>query len=315
MEGSPEITSPLTWGTSLAIPVISANMDSVTGIDMVRAMHTLGGLGVLHRYMSISDMSHILTVLKAEGVKPLAVSVGVSGDVRERTAAAAQDGADIVVVDVAHGHCVMMLETLAWIKENHPNLIIIAGNVATAEATIELIFAGADVIKVGIGPGAVCTTRIVTGCGVPQFSAIAECSIAAEERGVAVIADGGIRNSGDIVKALAAGASAVMLGGLLAGTDEAPGESFIGGKTYRGMASGQAQKAFKGSLTPGTVPEGVVTMVPHRGPVRNVVEELMAGLRQGMAYLGAQTLSDLERVRFTEITAAGVGESVPHGAR
>jgi IMP dehydrogenase len=253
-------------------------------------------------------------------------AVGVGPDADERAAALAEAGADVLVVDTAHGHSRNVVEMVARLKRRWDKDVI-AGNIATEEATEALIGAGADAIKVGIGPGAICTTRVVAGVGVPQVTAIHDCARAAERHGVPVIGDGGLSSSGDVAKAIAAGADAVMTGGLLAGTDEAPGEVILAGgerfKQYRGMGSLGAMKArgfsrdryFQGDVedVDKLVPEGVEGRVPYKGPVANVLHQLAGGLRQAMGYCGAATIAEMKRAQFVRITGAGLRESHPHG--
>jgi IMP dehydrogenase len=253
-------------------------------------------------------------------------AVGVGPDADERAAALAEAGADVLVVDTAHGHSRNVVEMVARLKRRWDKDVI-AGNIATEEATVALIGAGADAIKVGIGPGAICTTRVVAGVGVPQVTAIHDCARAAERYGVPVIGDGGLSSSGDVAKAIAAGADAVMTGGLLAGTDEAPGEVILAGgerfKQYRGMGSLGAMKArgfsrdryFQGDVedVDKLVPEGVEGRVPYKGPVANVLHQLAGGLRQAMGYCGAATITEMKRAQFVRITGAGLRESHPHG--
>ncbi len=249
-------------------------------------------------------------------------AVGVTDDVMERIKALMSSKVDVVVVDTAHGHSKGVLDSVSKIRDAYPDLQIIAGNVATAEATRDLIEAGANAIKVGIGPGSICTTRVVTGVGVPQISAIADCAEAADAFGIPIIADGGIKYSGDIVKALAAGASTVMIGSLFAGTEESPGETVIykgrNFKTYRGMGSMGAMK--KGSKDryfqeddKKLVPEGVEGMVPYRGYLKDTVYQMMGGLRSGMGYCGTPDIESLRKdARFTKITGASLVEGHPH---
>ncbi|MDR7515641.1 MAG: IMP dehydrogenase [Armatimonadota bacterium] len=251
-------------------------------------------------------------------------AVGVRGDYLERAAALVEEGVDVLVVDVAHGHSEAVLRAVRTLRRRFPEVAIVAGNVATAEGTVDLIEAGADAVKVGVGPGSTCTTRVVTGAGVPQLSAILECARAARPRGVPIIADGGIRSSGDITKALAAGASAVMLGNLLAGTEESPGATVIRNgrqyKTYRGMASLWATARRRSLDSPvdeedigQIVAEGIEALVPYRGKVADVLRQLVGGLRSGMSYCGARTIPELwENARFVRITPAGLRESLPH---
>lgn len=250
-------------------------------------------------------------------------AVGVAGDARDRVDALVAAEVDVLVIDTAHGHSRAVLDMLAWVKERH-NVQVIAGNVATAEATEELIRAGADAIKVGMGPGSICTTRVVSGVGVPQITAIFDAWSVAREHDVPVIADGGITLSGDVTKALAAGADCCMMGSMLAGTDEAPGEIVLVGnehfKEYRGMGSLGAMKHYSrdrygqdAATPPGKlVPEGVEAMVPYKGALSQIILQLVGGLRSGMGYLGARTVPELKSRRFMRITPAGVRESHTH---
>jgi len=249
-------------------------------------------------------------------------AIGVAADVMERTAALVDAGVDVLVLDSAHGHSAGIIDVLRRVKANFPNVQVIAGNVATAEGTRDLIEAGADAVKVGIGPGSICTTRVVAGIGVPQVTAIYESARAADEYDVPIIADGGIKYSGDITKAIAAGASAVMIGSLFAGTDESPGEMEIyqgrSFKVYRGMGSIGAMKEGSGDRyfqadAPKLVPEGIEGRVPYRGPLADMVFQLIGGLRAGMGYCGTPTVEDLRKNgKFRRITAAGLRESHPH---
>lgn len=312
----PSLKSRLTKKIEIETPLISANMDTITEADMAFAMAELGAVGILHRFLSTEAQCEQVRALKAKGVKVLAASIGVTEDDRERAKALLKAGANLLTLDIAHGHSVAMLETMKWLKDLSPETEIIAGNVATPEATAELIEAGADAIKVGIGPGSMCTTRIITGNGVPQLTAIALCAEAAEGTNVPVIADGGIRTSGDIVKAFAAGASTIMLGSMLSGTIETPGEIKNGKKLYRGMASRSAQDSWRGGVPKGMAPEGESTQVSVKGHVKDVIFELTGGLRSGMSYLNAQTLSDVRtQARFIEMSNAGIRESHAHGVK
>ncbi len=251
-----------------------------------------------------------------------AAAVSVGEDAWERTAALVAAEVDVVVVDTAHGHSDKVLATVQELKRRWPDLQVIAGNVATPDGTQALIDAGADAVKVGVGPGSICTTRIVAGIGVPQVTAITDCALVAERAGVPVIADGGIRSSGDITKALAAGADSVMLGSLLAGTEESPGELEIfqgrSFKVYRGMGSLGAMRQGSGDryFQEGNrkfVPEGIEGRVPYRGPLSETVYQLMGGLRAGMGYLGTPTVAALRRdTTFIRISNAGLQESHPH---
>jgi IMP dehydrogenase len=262
-----------------------------------------------------------------EGRLRVAAAVGVGSDGLSRAKALIDAEVDAICVDTAHGHSRRVIETVAELRENWRTGVILAGNVATREATRALAEAGADVVKVGIGPGAICTTRVVTGIGVPQWSAIRECALEARAHGVGIIGDGGIRYSGDIAKAIGAGAHAVMLGGLFAGVDESPGEITIVGnqprKHYRGMGSlgAMSSRSFSKDRyaqedvaeTEKVVPEGVEGNVPYRGPLGEVVHQLVGGLRLAMGYSGTRTITQLrERARFTRVTAMSNAESHPH---
>jgi IMP dehydrogenase len=259
-----------------------------------------------------------------DGRGRLRVGAAVGVKDRDRVKALIEAEADVVVVDTAHGHSKNVIEMVAWIKENF-KIDVIAGNIATPQAAEDLIAAGADAVKIGIGPGAICTTRVISGVGVPQVSAVMNCAEVADKHGVPVIADGGIRLSGDITKAIAAGASAVMLGSLFAGLAESPGQLVIYRgrqfKEYRGMGSigamiqGSADRygQDKSSERDKLVPEGVEGRVPYRGTLSNYVYQLVGGLRAGMGYCGTRTIDELRKnARFVRISAAGVSESHPH---
>lgn len=257
----------------------------------------------------------------AQGRLLVGAAIGVKNDYLERTQELVKAGVDVLVIDIAHGHFKYLLETLSQIKSAFPQIDVIAGNVASAAGARDLIAAGADAIKVGVGPGSTCSTRIVTGSGVPQLTAVMDCVEAAN--GIPVIADGGVRYSGDMVKALAAGASSVMLGGLLGGCEESPGLTRIKDgqkvKVYRGMASydaarnrQSAEKGYEVDLD-SYVPEGIETVMPYKGKVHEVIGQLMGGLRSGMSYLGAHTLPEMvEKAEFVRISPAGWHESTPH---
>ncbi|PIS10021.1 MAG: guanosine monophosphate reductase [Bdellovibrio sp. CG10_big_fil_rev_8_21_14_0_10_47_8] len=310
----PQLTTQLTKKIRIETPIISANMDTITEADMAIAMDQMGGLGILHRFVSIQDQVAFVHRVKESGAKVLSASIGVNGDYKERALALIKAGTNVITIDIAHGHSSSMTDVMKWLKDTAPEVEIIAGNMAMPEAAHDLILAGADAIKVGIGPGSMCTTRIITGCGVPQLTAIALCAEVAEEHGVPVIADGGIKTSGDIVKAFAAGASTVMLGSMLSGTIETPGEIKNGKKQYRGMASKSAQVSWRGGIPEGMAPEGESTQVSVKGHVRDVILELTGGLRSGMSYVNATSVLEIrDRTRFIEMSAAGVGESRAHG--
>jgi len=250
-------------------------------------------------------------------------AVGVGGDAEERVAELVKAGVDVVVVDTAHGHSTGVIQTVRVLKRKFPEVELIAGNVATKEAVRDLIAAGADALKVGVGPGSICTTRIVAGAGVPQLTAVAECAAAARSK-VPIIADGGIKYSGDVSKAIAAGASVVMIGGLFAGTEESPGETVLfQGRTYkvyRGMGSmgamergGGDRYAQKNRPASKLVPEGIEGRVSYRGTMSGVVYQLVGGLRSGMGYCGCRTIADMQKkARFIQVTSAGLRESHVH---
>ena len=253
----------------------------------------------------------------------VAAGIGITADALERIDAVVAEGVDAVVLDCAHGHSKNVVDKLKAVKAKYPNLDVVVGNIATAEAAKLLIEAGADAVKVGIGPGSICTTRIVAGVGVPQLTAIFECAKAAHEAGIPIIADGGLRYSGDIVKALAAGGDCVMCGSMFAGTEEAPGETIILNgrkfKSYRGMgsldamAAGSKDRYFQSNVeTKKLVPEGIVGRVPYKGTLEETVYQLIGGLRSGMGYCGAHNLQELQTAKFTKVTASGMAESHPH---
>ncbi|MBX7232650.1 MAG: IMP dehydrogenase [Bdellovibrionales bacterium] len=312
----PDLSTQLTKKFSLKLPFISANMDTVTEFEMAKAMDQLGGMGILHRFMSLDEQLKQVQLCKEYGLQIIGASVGVNGEAQSQIKDLVKAGIHILTLDIAHGHSIQMIEMLKWVKDNYPELEVIAGNVATPQGALDLIEAGASAIKVGIGPGSMCTTRIITGCGVPQLSAIALCSEVAHSHQVPVIADGGIKNSGDIMKALAAGAQSVMLGSLLAGTLESPGEIIHGKKHYRGMASRAAQNSWRGGVPEGMAPEGEATMIPVKGRVADVILELAGGVRSGMSYINSNAISEIiDKSSFVEMTSMGFNESRAHGLR
>jgi guanosine monophosphate reductase len=280
-------------------PIISANMDYVTGVKMAEAMWNNSALGIINRF---EDMGKQWLSLSARYLYPIAISVGIR-DWDDTFGRITHFNPHIVCIDVAHGHHKNVVNTIYKIKGMFPKIKIIAGNVATAEGTYALIQAGADAIKVGIGPGSACTTREVTGAGVPQLSAILECADAAKPYQIPIIADGGINSSGDIVKALAAGADMVMLGRLLAGHDETPGEKIT-------LPDGRQLKPYRGQSTLGVngstyAPEGVSGYVPARGPVSETLKTLIGGIRSGFSYVGARDLEELrQNATFIHISEA-----------
>ena len=326
-----------TRNISLNIPIVSAAMDTVSEKAMAIMLARKGGISVVHKNMGIEAQARQIRegkeypakgdkipCLDAEGRLRVAAGVGITADVLDRVTALVEAGVDAIVLDSAHGDSHGVVEALRKIKAVYPELDTVVGNIATAEAAVRLIEAGADSLKVGIGPGSICTTRIIAGVGVPQISAIYDVAKAAEGSGVPVIADGGLRYSGDIVKALAAGGDSVMIGSMFAGTDEAPGEIFEENgrkfKSYRGMGSVDAMKAGSRDRyfqdgedsTKKLVPEGVVARVPYKGSVGDIIYQLVGGIRSGMGYCGAADIDALHTARFVRITANGLVENHPH---
>ncbi|MBE8222160.1 MAG: guanosine monophosphate reductase [Bdellovibrionales bacterium] len=310
----PDLTTSLTKKQKITSPFISSNMDTVTESGMILAMNNLGATGILHRFMTIENQ--LKEIEKIKSLKIKIASVGVNKDSKDRCAKLVDAGVNIITIDIAHGHSTQMIEMLTWIKKEFSDIEVIAGNVATPQATKDLINCGADAIKVGIGPGSMCTTRIITGCGVPQLTAIAICAEEAKKHNVPIIADGGIKTSGDVVKAFAAGADSVMLGSVLSGTLETPGLIKSGQKLYRGMASRSAQDSWRGGIPEGLAPEGEMSWVPIKGNVKNVLNEFMGGLRSGMTYLNAKNIKEISKnAEFTEISSGGLQESIAHGLK
>ena len=336
-----KLDTKLASNLQLHIPLISAGMDTVTEGNMAIAMAENGGLGVIHKNLSIEAQVDEVKKAKGKTVDPnlphpavdnqgrllAAAAVGVTSDTFERAESLLEADADAIVIDTAHGHSAGVLRKIKEIREHFPNATLIAGNVATGEGTAALFDAGADVVKVGIGPGSICTTRIVAGVGVPQITAIYDAASVAQKYGKKIIADGGIKYSGDVVKALAAGGNAVMLGSMFSGTTEAPGTIFTNEgkqfKSYRGMGSvgamsqqhGSSDRYFQGGVNEANklVPEGVEALVPYKGDVSNIIYQIDGGLRAGMGYVGASTIEELiENSQFVQITNAGLRESHPH---
>jgi len=324
-----DTTTWLTRNISLSIPVISSAMDTVTESAMAIAMAKAGGIGIIHRNLSIEDQVTHVKLVKNVGI--VGAAVGVGDDGFKRAQALIDAGVDVVVVDTAHGHHRAVLDAIERVKKFAPTIDVIGGNIATRAGAQALINAGADAVKVGVGPGSICTTRVVAGVGVPQVSAIMEAAKACEKARIPLIADGGLQYSGDIVKAIVAGASSVMVGSLLAGCDESPGELLeIDGRKYKGyrgmgslgaMQSRGEQKSYSKDRymqddvlsEDKLVPEGIEGKVAYRGPVAAVVHQLVGGLRSGMGYAGAPDIETLRREgRLVQITSAGLQESHPH---
>ena len=321
MTRDPLVTAPV--GTTLEQAKATLQAHRIEKLLLVDDGGCLKGLITVKDIQKKRDYPHAAT--DSQGRLLAGAAVGVGADLEDRVAALVAKGVDVVVVDTAHGHSAGVISAVGRIKSRWPSLPVLAGNVVTAEGTAALIDAGADAVKVGVGAGSICTTRVISGAGMPQMSAIFDCAQVARSRGVPVIADGGIKFSGDIVKAIVAGADVVMLGGLLAGLEEAPGEVEVTEgrrfKSYRGMGSlgalqgygkdryGTGQGGAKGKL----VAEGIEGRIPFKGALRDYVYQLVGGLRSGMGYAGAATLSDLRnQTRLTRITNAGLIESHPH---
>ncbi len=320
----------LTRRISLDIPLISAAMDTVTESAMAIAMAKLGGIGIIHRNLAIEEQVTHAKLVKGAGLI-VGAAVGVGDDGFKRAEELIEVGVDVIVVDTAHGHHRAVLDAIERIKNKYSDQEIIGGNVATRAGAQALINAGADAVKVGVGPGSICTTRVIAGVGVPQITAIMEAAKACKKADVPLIADGGLQFSGDIAKAIVSGADSVMLGSLLAGCDESPGELIESGdkkfKRYRGMGSlgamqsrGESKSYSKDRYMQDDVlsedklvPEGIEGKVAYRGPVADVVHQLVGGLRSGMGYAGAEDISALQkRGRLIQITSAGLQESHPH---
>lgn len=312
-----DLSSSLDESYSLSLPVISSPMDTVTETKMAAAMSSLGGLGIIHRYNSIKEQGYLVSEVANHPFQKfngkIAAAVGVSGDYLERTSHLVSCGAEIICIDIAHGHHALMRHAIRVLRNTLGTKIhIMAGNVATIDGYNDLADWGADSVRVGIGGGSICSTRVKTGHGVPTLQSIIDCS--ASDRDVPIIADGGIRTSGDIVKALAAGADFVMLGSLLAGTNESPGEEvFLDGeklKEYRGMASVEAQIQWRGHTSS---VEGVSSFVPVKGPVELTLSGLETGIRSGLSYTGARSINELHaKAKFISQTSAGAVESSTH---
>jgi IMP dehydrogenase len=318
MTRDPLITAPV--GTSLE------EAERILHRERIEKLPVIDAAGRLHGLITVKDIfkrrQFPNSAKDAHGRLLVGAAIGTSDHDMDRAAALIDAGVDVLVIDTAHGHSVGVLDAVSRVSERFPAVQIIAGNIGTGAAARALMERGADAVKVGIGPGSICTTRVVTGVGVPQLTAIMDAVRGVEDR-IPIIADGGIRFSGDIVKALAAGAAAVMMGSLLAGTEESPGESFLlegrRFKTVRGMGSlsameqGSADRYFQEEAQRKFVPEGIEGRVPYKGPVADVLYQLAGGLRSGMGYCGAADLTALRRdVRFTRITPGGLRESHPH---
>ena len=319
-----DISLQLTKNILLKVPFLSSAMDTVTESKMAISIAHAGGLGVIHRNLNIVDQTKEIKKVKNKNLL-VGAAVGTNKDDLERARSLVTNGCDLIVIDTAHGHSEKVLKTLSKLKRIIKKIPICVGNIATAAAAKKLYNSGADIIKVGIGPGSICTTRMVAGIGVPQISAIMEVKQVLKNRNVKIISDGGIKFSGDVAKALAAGADAIMMGSIFAGTDESPGKKFkIKGKIYKqyrgmgsigAMSSGSANRYFQKNFKDKSkfVPEGVEGRVEYKGNVSKIIYQLKGGLRSSMGYIGAKNLSQISKnAKFIKITKAGFYESMVH---
>ena len=319
-----DISLNLSKKINLKVPFLSSAMDTVTESKMAIAIAEAGGIGVIHRNLNIKKQSkEVIKVKKKKLI--VGAAVGTNNEDLERARSLINNGCDLIVIDTAHGHSAKVLKTLSKLKKINFNVPICVGNIATAEAAKKLYNSGADIIKVGIGPGSICTTRMVAGIGVPQISAIMEVKGVLKNKKIKIISDGGVKFSGDIAKALAAGADAIMMGSIFAGTDESPGKKFkIKGKIYKqyrgmgsigAMSSGSANRYFQKNFKDKSkfVPEGVEGRVEYKGNVSKIIYQLKGGLRSSMGYIGAKNLNQISKnAKFIKITKAGFYESMVH---
>ena len=318
------ISLNLTNKIILKAPFFSSAMDTVTESSMAIAMAKAGGIGVIHRNLKINKQSREIKIVKKKKLL-VGAAIGTNKEDLERARELISNGTDLIVIDTAHGHSEKVLKTLSKLKKISSSIPICVGNIATGEAAKKLYNSGADIIKVGIGPGSICTTRMVAGIGVPQISAIMEVKKALKKTKIKIISDGGIKFSGDIAKALAAGADAIMMGSIFAGTDESPGKKYkFKGKIYKqyrgmgsigAMSSGSANRYFQKNFKDKSkfVPEGVEGRVEYKGSISNIVYQLQGGLRSSMGYIGAKKLSEIsKKAKFVKITKAGFYESMVH---
>jgi len=314
----------LTKKISLKVPFLTSAMDTVTESKMAIAIAKEGGLGIIHRNLDIKKQSDEIKKVKNKKLY-VGAAIGTNKDDLERANSLASNGVDLIVIDTAHGHSEKVIKTLNKIKKIIKNIPVCVGNIATGEAAKKLYNSGADIIKVGIGPGSICTTRMVAGIGVPQISAIMDVKKALNKKNIKIISDGGIKFSGDIAKALAAGADAIMMGSIFAGTDESPGKKYKSNgkiyKQYRGMGSigamsaGSANRYFQKNYKDKAkfVPEGVEGRVEYKGKVSKIIYQLQGGLRSSMGYIGAKNLKEInKKAKFVKITKAGFYESMVH---
>ena len=319
-----DISLNLTKKISLQVPFLSSAMDTVTESKMAIAIANEGGIGIIHRNFTIKNQTKEVIKVKKKRLL-VGAAVGTSNEDVEIAKSLLSNGCDLIVVDTAHGHSEKVLKILSKLKKNSAKVPICVGNIATGEAAKKLYNSGADIIKVGIGPGSICTTRMVAGIGVPQISAIMEIKQTLKNKKIKIISDGGIKFSGDIAKAIAAGADAIMMGSIFAGTDESPGKKFkLNGKIYKqyrgmgsigAMSSGSANRYFQKNFKDKSkfVPEGVEGRVEYKGDVSKIIYQLKGGLRSSMGYIGAKNLAQISKnAKFTKITKAGFYESMVH---
>tara|TARA_B100000963_G_C22619949_1_gene669393 strand:+ start:817 stop:1896 length:1080 start_codon:yes stop_codon:yes gene_type:complete len=319
-----DIALNLSKNIKLKVPFLSSAMDTVTEAKMAIAMGNSGGIGVIHRNLNIKMQTKEIIKVKKRKLA-VGAAVGTSPEDLVRAKSLIDGGADLIVIDTAHGHTSKVLDILNKIKKYDSSIPLCAGNIATGEAAKKLYNSGADIIKVGIGPGSICTTRMVAGIGVPQITAIMNVSSALKGKKIKIISDGGIKFSGDIAKAIAAGADAIMMGSIFAGTEESPGKKFkiknIYYKQYRGMgsigamSSGSSNRYYQKNYKDKSkfVPEGVESRVKYKGDISKIIYQLKGGLRSSMGYIGAKKLKDIKKnAKFIKITKAGFYESMVH---
>jgi len=316
--------SDLGYNLKLKIPFISSAMDTVTESTMAIAIAQKGGLGIIHRNLSIKDQSKEIRKVKKKNLL-VGAAVGTGSDELIRIKSAIDENVDLIVIDTAHGHSEKVIKILSKIKKLNLKTPICVGNIATAEAALKLYNEGADILKVGIGPGSICTTRMIAGIGVPQISAVLEIKKSMKNKNIKIISDGGIKFSGDIVKGIAAGADAIMMGSIFAGTEESPGKKYKYKnkfyKSYRGMGSigamsaGSSNRYFQKNHKDKSkfVPEGVEARVIYKGSVNKILYQLQGGLRSSMGYIGAKRIFEIQKKgKFVKITKAGFYESMVH---
>ena len=318
-------TSTTVGGVKLRIPLISSPMDTVTEANMSLAIGEMGGMGVLHRFVTVDEQVAMMNEILSDRLVPLVPAIGVTNAEKDRFLELYDNfrlSMDMVSIDIANGHHVLMEDMIAFVRSVDPNLPIMAGNVATGDGYSFLSDLGVSAVRVGIGGGSICKTRIQTGFGIPTLQSVIDCYDAKLRHGqtASIIADGGIKYPADLVKSLVAGADAIIAGSLFAGTKEAPGGIIYTNdgkawKNYRGMASAEVQRDTRGGLKPGTVAEGVSQLTEYKGSLERVVNEFVGGLRSGMAYANARTIDELRKTTMVRITHSGVSESHAHGTR